>query len=434
AGGRALTFVSGPWGGSGLALPTEEARRARGIPPMAPASALAAMDAGLAAPDADFAVLDATPERPSHPVLDGPGAVEHHLASDPDHAVDGRVVLAGTDQLIAAARMLELAALEAVRYPRAVSVEGASLAVRAVARDREISLLVDGVDALVARRGEPEPLTGDLGAARAACPTPHDVDAMLARFERHGLRIGPSRRLLARAWVGRERWVAELADGGTEGARLDACLWLGGEDLWSRAMPAGFERVTLPAMMDEVRWASVVRRSVQGDLARIDVDLFDAEQRPCGRLTGHALVRATEVRGLDPSAGVEAAAAWVTARAAALLGRDPASLTPDTELTDVGFDSMMGVELRNELTAAGVAVPLHVVVGAATPRQIAQAFASPVAPAEPVAPAPAEAPAEPATDLPATEQLSPLATHATAAFVGGVAGAVLLALLEWLAA
>ncbi|MFI9379844.1 SDR family NAD(P)-dependent oxidoreductase [Kutzneria sp. NPDC052558] len=89
--------------------------------------------------------------------------------------------------------------------------------------------------------------------------------------------------------------------------------------------------------------------------------------------------------GLDDTGRDRALALLVTEKAARILGYANAdAVDPDRALQDAGFDSIMAVELRNELTAAtGLRLPATLVFDHPTPTAIATMLAKELAPATP---------------------------------------------------
>ncbi len=440
AGGRAVVVDWGPWAGGGLGEALLEHRVTLGMPLMAPEAALSGLDVALADEGAELAIVDLDLERlPRHPLLHGGDVRERPLAVEGallEHVLDGRVVLSGADRVVLALELSGARALARARYPAVIALQpGTRADVRATVRDGELALAVDGVTALTAALAEPESAQGEIARARAACTERVDLDALFARFERDGLILGRGRRLVTSGFVGPEGWLVELAPGGEDGARLDACLLLGGEasSAGPAAIPSGFDRLSLEAPLSTVQFAHGVRRSATPEAIVSDVTLFDAAGRPVGAIRGHTLVRRAVRRGLRSDAPLSEVVAWVTTEAASLLGKDATTIGPDRELADLGFDSIMGVELRNRVTAEGLSVPLHLVVGAATPLQIARGIVGDRAEAPAVVSDPVALVApSPTADTP--RAAGELGSYASAAFVGAVGGAGLYALLDWLLA
>lgn len=416
-GGQAIALNLGPWAGESMAAATLDRRRAEGLPPMAPREALAAIGAALTTDHAQVAVVDLEPEVAAA-VPDAPPILADVLGLGPivvvsrdewrEHAVDGTVVVSAADRLIWAAAG---GPLSNVMLPEPWELPETGLATARVRRTAdEVVLRADGRVVLSARTGAP----WSAPSTTVEAHTPVDLDALYASFHTRGVTHGPSYRRLSEAWRSEQGVIGTLTAEGTAGQKLDAALALAGvyaqgDEAW---LPVAIDAVWL----NEVGTArKVILRSVRRDAERIvsDVVLYDADGVPVGALRGHTL-RRRAAHAAAPNDTL-AQVVGITRRVLALAPEAP--LDPDRSLIEQGLDSILAVELRNRLVAAGFEVPLHQVMGGASARTLAGVTDAPPVPRpEPAVPTPAAGP-----DL----VLSP--AQLAAAFVGAVFGAAIWA-------
>jgi hypothetical protein len=155
-----------------------------------------------------------------------------------------------------------------------------------------------------------------------------------------------------------------------------------------------------PASADVATWTDalvsrilLVDASPPGELEWVaDLFLAGPSGKPVGLLRRVRWVRAVSeatwaarVRAA-PAEQREALALAAVARRVREVLRAAEAPDPKAPLSSLGFDSMMGVELRAALAADGLEVPLHRVMGDATMAEMAAHLAAEAAP-----PAPADA-------------------------------------------
>ncbi|MEU1430353.1 type I polyketide synthase [Nocardia sp. NPDC005746] len=106
-------------------------------------------------------------------------------------------------------------------------------------------------------------------------------------------------------------------------------------------------------------------------------DLVRTKARRAAALASTAPDPTARLAGLDPDARIQALADLVRARAAAALGHDDDSaVTRDRSFQELGFDSLMAVELRNDLgKALGLALPATLIFDHANPAALAEHLA-----------------------------------------------------------
>ena len=458
-GERSLSVAWGPWQGEGLAAETLERRSAQGMPPMAPDAALEALDEAVRSGARWVAVADLQVGRMAQ-VLHGlsqplwssivPPAPTWTVGGGPwwEHRVHEQPWVSAADQLVWALRRAP--ALRDVRWRAPLLAPDGGAEVRWTGTQLESG----GVVGLVGQRGE----TGSLppGSARGA-GEPVDIEALYASFRRRGVHHGRSYRRTTSAWQG-EGAVGGVAVGGTTGQRLDALLslaavWADGE---VALVPASAARVQTAPGWEALTQVQLVR--LEGDPLVADVWLADAHGRPCVRIermrwmevgTSSPVPAPSPERPTvaDAGGGDAAVPDWVRlpdeARHAWLVERVVASCSAvlelehvvvDRDLGEQGLDSIVALELRDRLRQHGIDVPLHRVVGGASPLAIVAAAEEarpevPVSAAEAPAPSPAvDPPPRPAE--PVADGNDPLQAWWWAPFfLGALVGATLWALL-----
>ncbi|MFD4847820.1 type I polyketide synthase, partial [Streptomyces sp. NPDC058425] len=226
-----------------------------------------------------------------------------------------------------------------------------------------------------------------------------------------------------------ESLVAARRADGLPGTALAWGAWTAGEGLLARAVADRLRERGLPSM-DPADAVTAVGRAVAED--DVTVVVADADWRRFAGTTGrHTATLLSELTGPDDDgdrahrtaeadgtlrrrlADVPAAdhpryvTDLVRAHAAAVLRHpDPDAVHPERAFTDLGFDSLTAVELRNRLTAAtGVRLPATALFDRPTPALLAdhllRRLDPPDGPGTPGAPAPGTRsgrPADPETD------------------------------------
>ncbi|WP_408629938.1 type I polyketide synthase [Amycolatopsis aidingensis] len=182
-------------------------------------------------------------------------------------------------------------------------------------------------------------------------------NAFLDALARHRRASGlPAQSL---AWGG---WAETGMAAGLAPAERDRMARLGlpplptarGLDLFDRAT-AMAEPVLLPVRLD----LPAIR--ARGEVPPLLRGLLPAAGRPVAQQAPAAAAGqlTRQLRGLPPRERTELVGELVRSRIAAVLGHDsPQAIDPDRAFTDLGFDSLTGVELRNQLvTATGLRLP-----------------------------------------------------------------------------
>ncbi|PAU49134.1 type I polyketide synthase, partial [Streptomyces albireticuli] len=202
----------------------------------------------------------------------------------------------------------------------------------------EVTTAHDAAPAAVHGRGTAEllpaeePETLDLGALRAACPTPHAPEDAYAAFQGQGLDYGPAMRALREIHLGEGQLLARI-QAPAPGARPDqghvlppsvldaafqASLVLMAADREQDREPAGptmpfaLERIDVHRPCAAVTWAVVRRRPGGGGAAVFDIDLCDTEGAVDVRLRG--LVQRTSTPKAAPRAAAGARVVTATCR------------------------------------------------------------------------------------------------------------------------
>jgi len=429
AGGRGVSIGWGPWAGAGLAAATLDRRDAQGLPPMDPRHAVAAMATALGSGHPWVGVVSVAPEvmkdalrGHTQPLWSEvvPTVDALRLTPDEDHQVMGRPWLSAADQLVHLLRRHEVA--EDVRFVAPVEVppEGCVLTWSDGALRR------DDQDLLRFRPGT----TRTLPPSPTVAGDPIDLDALYDAFRERGVVHGPGyRRTVATRRDAERVWAR--AEGGTAGQRLDALLscaavWADGD---KALLPAEVSRVQA-SDLDALRELVLVRRPGSG----LVVDAFGTDGDGQGVLviaglrwaavqaTSRDTSEASRFAGLD--ADTRTAAVQDAVRQACADVLQSSDVDPSRDLMDQGLDSILALELRDRLAQIGLQVPLHRVVGGASPDDLAAAAEEALGPVADAVPAPST-PSEPVPPETAQgwESLAP------AFFIGVLVGATVWALI-----
>jgi len=397
-GGRALSVAWGPWQGEGLAAETLDRRAAQGLPPMEPEAALQALDDAIRGDEGWVAVAQLGPERMAAALVGQPQPLWGGVVGLPsswrvqggaweEHRVGGATWVSAADQLVWAVQ--RAGSLRRLRWVAPLSVPSDGAQVRFA--DHQL-VGPDGVSLHV------EP-----GSDEVLGPWPDrpddavvvDLDALYTSFRERGVVHGPAYRRTLQAWRAGQR-IGGRAAGGTTGQRLDSLLSLAAT--WAEGdqalVPASAESVIVEQGWEEVSRVVIERRD--GHPLRADVVFADADATPRMRIvgmrwaapgvgtaaaasaavSGDAASAATTGAPARPWAAVapDARRAWLSAtveRACSeVLELD--ELVADLDLAEQGLDSIVALELRDRLRAEGVELPLHQVVGGATPDDLVE--------------------------------------------------------------
>jgi acyl transferase domain-containing protein len=384
----AVSVGFGPWS-IGMAAASGTPRLAEGVAPLSPQEALRGLWQAMEAGQPSMVVAHIDPEAAASARGRLPRLLQTSEAPLPqvrtadragplgDHRMGGQPVVPITALLLWAGGELRQIS---VGVPLVLGAD--PVAVHVVEADGSVSLR-SSVAHLTAKRGSSGPLRApSLDDVKARCPTPIDLDMLHRTLAAQGLSYGKHFMTMTEAWRGNSVAYAALAPG-ERSALLDAPIRLRAlfSDGGGPYLPVGVQAFQLAGDPAQARWAVLQVREDVPDVWMSDLWWYDAQGTPivgllghrCERRQGRSLARAPTVQGdlvgallaAQPSERTELAAGWLSEHLKQL-GATP---MPGESLD--GIDSLTAIDLRNTIAAAGVDVPLEVMLGGLTLAELA---------------------------------------------------------------
>ena len=388
--GPSLSVAWGPWQGEGLAADTLDRRDAQGLPPMDADEALEALDEAVRSGTRWVAVANLQPDRMAEVLAEHDQPLWRRVVprasswdvSGPawsEHEVAGQPWVSAADQLVWA--LDRAPSLVGLRWRAPLRVPSAGG--RAEWRDHTLSL--GGVAGLTGGAAEAPERPSTPPSYDDASGEPVDLEGLYASFRARGVVHGPAYRRVVEARSTAE-WVTGRARGGTPGQRLDSLLSLAA--VWAEGdralVPATARAASVVEGWEALEEVVIVRRA--GEPLVADVVAMDGEGRPVlwvDALCWAAAGGPTPVPDAAPSPGDAQASPWAGldeatrhARLRQLVGDacqqvlQVTTLSWDRDLAEQGLDSIVALELRDRLRREGLELPLHRVVGGASPADL----------------------------------------------------------------